>query len=54
MEHAAVISRTTFLSLMNRLVDCANTAPSSGRLIYVGTVIFHLQFNSVKVNYKLE
>lgn len=53
MEHTEVISMTTFLSFMNR-VDCVNTATSSSRIIYVGTVIFYLQFNFVKVNYKLE
>lgn len=54
MEHTEVISTTTFLSLMNCIVDCVNTATSSSRIIYVGTVIFCLQFNFVKVNYKLE
>lgn len=54
MEHTEVISMTTFLSFMNCIVDCVNTATSSSRIIYVRTVIFYLQFNFVKVNYKLE
>lgn len=54
MEHTEVISMTTFLSFMNRSVDCVNTATCSSTIIYVGTVIFYLQFNFVKVNYKLE
>lgn len=54
MEHTEVISMTTFLSFMNRIVDCVNIATSRSRIIYVRTVIFYLQFNFVKVNYKLE
>lgn len=54
MEHTEVISMTTFLSFMNCVVDCVHTATSSSRIIYVGTVIFYLQFNFVKVNYELE
>lgn len=54
MERTEVISTTAFLSFMNRIVDCVNTAMSHGRIIYVGTVIFYLQFNFVKVNYKLQ
>lgn len=54
MERTEVISTTAFLSFMNHIVDCVNTATSRSRIIYVGTVIFYLQFNFVKVNYKLQ
>lgn len=54
MEHTEVISMTAFLSFMNRIVDGVSIATSHSRITYVGTVIFYLQFNFVKVNYKLE